>query len=382
MKSRLEAALGRSLANGVRRWRPRWYHRPMFKFRGPSVAQAPVPEPTATSIPPEDDQVRTRYLRRERFLVCDAVADFVSLNERFTILEGGAADSFSDTRWQAFDPARKRLYGFEPNREECDALNAKSREMGLDYRFYPIGLWREPCRLPLYENKSGGGTSFYRQDTALTDRWKFESSTVTRLAKDTFYPTGTSEWDLTTIDKWAAETGVSDIDFLKLNVQGAELDILQGATSILDNVIGMQVEVAFVVSYRDRPMFADVDKFLRSKGFTFFELIGHHCIGRADSPITAQQAPGLYGLYGQMIEAHGVYFRDPIDMLNQGQRIDHLTTAKLLKLAGFAEMYGQHEFCFELLRWLSRRDPKIDAMTQRCLETYRHYVGGWTGVGS
>lgn len=347
-----------------------------------TAAQIIAPKPAAPPIQQEDDTIRMRYLRRERFLVCDAVAELLPANEPFTILEGGAGDSFRDPRWQAFDPERKRLYGFEPNREECDALNAKSREMGLDYRFYPIGLWRETCRLPLYENKSWGGTSFYRQNTALTDRWKFESSTVTRLAKDTFYPTGTSEWDLTTIDKWAAETGVSDIDFLKLNVQGAEFDILQGATSILDNVIGLQVEVAFVVSYHDRPMFADVDKFLRSKGFTFFELIGHHCIGRADSPITAQQSPGLNGLYGQMIEAHGVYFRDPIDMVNQGLRIDHLTIPKLLKLAGFAEMYGQHEFCFELLRWLSARDPKIAEMTQRCLETYRHNFGGWTGAGA
>ena len=323
-----------------------------------------------------------RYLRRERFLVCDAVADLLPPNEPYTILEGGAADSFRDPRWQAFDSNRKRLYGFEPNREECDALNVKSRELGLDYQFFPIGLWREDCRLPLYENKSSGGNSFYRQNVELTDRWKFESSTVIRPSKGTFYPTGTSEWDLTTIDKWSAQTGISDLDFLKLNVQGAEFDILTGATSILDGVIGMQVEMAFVESYHGRPMFADTDIFLRSKGFTFFELIGHHCIGRIDSPITAQQAPGLNGLYGQMIEAHGLYFRDPIDMLNRGLSIDHLTTAKLLKLAGFAEMYGQHEFCFELLRWLSPRDPKIAAMTQRCLETYRRDFGGWTGVAT
>jgi hypothetical protein len=70
-------------------------------------------------------------------------------------------------------------------------------------------------------------------------------------------------------------------------------------------------------------------------------------------------------------EAHGIYFRDPIDLLKQGLPIDHLTTAKLPKLAGFAEMYRQHEFCFELLRWLSPRDPKIPDMTRQCLETYR-----------
>src|SRR5262249_17838698 len=160
--------------------------------------------------------------------------------------------------------------------------------------------------------------SFFPQNVALTNRWKFENANERFYASDIFYPLGTtSQWDVVSVDEWLHKNQIApDIDFIKLNVQGAELEILKGAERALESVTGLQVEMSFVESYLGRPFFADIDIFLRKQSFSFFDFIGHHCMGRKASPITVQNAPGLYPLLGQLIEGHGVYFKDPIDLHN------------------------------------------------------------------
>jgi len=308
--------------------------------------------PSTIADVPAPDPVRQRYIERRGFIIADLVAEALPQGDVFTILDGGAREALTDPRWQAFDQSRVRLYGFEPDAVEVEKLNEEVRKLGLDYRYFAGALWSEKTKLTFHENKSPGGGSFFPQNTDLTNRWKFENHQDKFLARDIFYPVGTSEWQMTSLDTWAQEqTEPVEFDFLKLNVQGAELEILLGAESLLDRTIGIMAEVSFVESYQDRPFFADIDRALRQHDFGFFDLIGHHYMGRARSPITVRHLPGLYPLWGQLIEGHGIYFRDPIDMQARGVAIDQFDEIKLLKLAAFAEVFGQIEYAFELLLW-------------------------------
>ena len=336
----------------------------------PRGAQAPA-------APAEVDETRQKYTRRERFIITDLISESLPPGERFLILDGGAREAFADPRWRVFERDRLTLHGFEVDPTECKKLNQAAKEMGLDHHYHPVGLWSREAKLPFYENKAPGGGSFYAQNTSLTNRWKFENKEALFYAREMFYPTGTADMTVTSIDEWALRADIDDIDFMKLNVQGAELEILEGARGLLDRVIGVQAEVSFVDSYHERPLFADVDRHLRGRGFTFFDLIGHHCIGRGESPVTAQQCPGLYPLWGQLIEGHGVYFKDPIDLEARGQDSE-FTVQKLLKLICFAEIYGQAEFAFELLGWLQRRlstrqDAEVDRITRVLTEATQRY---------
>jgi hypothetical protein len=151
---------------------------------------------------------------------------------------------------------------------------------------------------------------------------------------------------------------VSAIDFVKLNVQGGEIAILKGMGPMLAAVQGILVEVAFVESYDDRPFFSDVDIFLRNAGFTFFDLLAHHYVGRAASPYTARHAPTVDGTlgqlrssWGQLIEGHALYLRDPIAAVTPDAdtgAVDKNT----LRLAVVADVFGQTEFALEILSWL------------------------------
>ncbi|HUA52152.1 MAG TPA: FkbM family methyltransferase [Candidatus Sulfotelmatobacter sp.] len=334
---------------------------------------------------PPPDPVRQRYVERRGFIITDLVAAALPASEKFTILDGGALDAYADPRWQALDATRTRIYGFEPNALEVKRLNATAQEKGLDHRYFAGALWSRATTVTFHANKASGGGSLYEQNTDLTDRWKFENFEASFNARDMFRPTVTSQWATTSIDQWASESsgGPPDIDFMKLNVQGAELEILQGADSVIDRTIGVMAEMSFVESYKGRPFFADVDRHLRDKNFTFFDFIGHHCIGRAESPITVRHLPSLHGLWGQLIEGHGIYFRDPIDMAARGLSIDHRSAAKLLKLAAFAEVMGQIEYSFELLSWLEtlldrRGDAagarRVNALAAQAAKLYVSYM--------
>src|SRR6185503_5009621 len=72
---------------------------------------------------------------------------------------------------------------------------------------------------------------------------------------------------LTTLDEWAADAGVERVDALKLDVQGAALDVLAGAEERLSDVRVVETEVEFNPMYREQPLFADVDRFLRERDF-------------------------------------------------------------------------------------------------------------------
>jgi FkbM family methyltransferase len=310
------------------------------------------------AVPPvlsdEHTAMRTRYTTRQGFILTDIISRKLGVDERFTILDGGAREALSDPRWQVFDPSRVRLFGFEPDTAEVENLNKEAADRGLDYQYFPGALWGTQTEVTFYENKSPGGGSCFPQNTDLTDRWKFQNQQDAFMSTDIFYPTGTQQWQTTTLDDWAEKRGGADIDFMKVNVQGAELEILRGGETLLPNVIGIMAEISFVESYKDRPFFSDIDSYLRAAGFEFFDMIGLHYMGRSASDVTASHLPGLYPLWGQLIEAHGVYFRDPIRCEQKGEDMSAFTLEKVLKLVAFAEVFGQVEYAFELLGWLEK----------------------------
>jgi len=65
---------------------------------------------------------------------------------------------------------------------------------------------------------------------------------------------------------------MADVDFLKVDVQGAEILVFQGALECLKAALVVDVEVDFIPLYKNQPLFADVDAFLRSRGFMLHQL--------------------------------------------------------------------------------------------------------------
>lgn len=81
---------------------------------------------------------------------------------------------------------------------------------------------------------------------------------------------------------------------LKIDTQGFEKDVLEGADCSLKHIIEIQIELSFVEHYRGEILFEGMLKFLNNKGFTLVNL----------QPLTHQLEAG-----NSLRQADGLFFR-------------------------------------------------------------------------
>jgi FkbM family methyltransferase len=76
-----------------------------------------------------------------------------------------------------------------------------------------------------------------------------------------------------TTDNFFRSQNLERIDFLKLDTQGTELEILKGAREYLSDarIAVIKTEVSFLPVYRDQCTFSEIDRFLREQGFMFVD---------------------------------------------------------------------------------------------------------------
>ena len=65
----------------------------------------------------------------------------------------------------------------------------------------------------------------------------------------------------------------ANYDFIKLDVQGAELPILKGGVDTLDNIMGIEIEIEFKEIYKSQPLFSETNSFLEKNNFILIDFI-------------------------------------------------------------------------------------------------------------
>jgi FkbM family methyltransferase len=115
---------------------------------------------------------------------------------------------------------------------------------------------------------------------------------------------------------------VAGFDFLKIDVQGAELMVLQSAVEGLRNAVCIQTEVEFMPLYVDQPLFSDVDVFLRQHGFVLHRF--KPLISRVIRPLCLNN--DIFAGLSQIFWTDAIYIRD-------FTRLELLTADQLLRLA-------------------------------------------------
>lgn len=77
-----------------------------------------------------------------------------------------------------------------------------------------------------------------------------------------------------TLDSLVREDGrLNGPMLLKLDVQGAEISVLQGSTETLKRTEVIQLEIALLKYNEGAPLFADVVYFMNQKGFVMFDIL-------------------------------------------------------------------------------------------------------------
>ena len=156
------------------------------------------------------------------------------------------------------------VYGFDPDQEECARLSALYGNQSV--HLVPFGLAGVPGKRTLWFTAEPACSSLLEPDPELTRCYPALhcAQHVRRFEVDT-----------TTLDLWAKEAGVDVVDYIKVDTQGTELEILRGGTKVLSTVRCLEVEVEFNPIYLGQPLFAEVDIFLRSQGFVLWNFSNH-----------------------------------------------------------------------------------------------------------
>jgi FkbM family methyltransferase len=81
---------------------------------------------------------------------------------------------------------------------------------------------------------------------------------------------GIAQVETTTLDSYALSKGISDIDFIKIDVQGSSFGVLEGAKSLLENkaVRWIYAEAEFVEIYKNERRFSEIELLMRSYGYS------------------------------------------------------------------------------------------------------------------
>jgi FkbM family methyltransferase len=75
------------------------------------------------------------------------------------------------------------------------------------------------------------------------------------------------------LDDYAARANLPPPDFLKLDVQGAELDVLRGSEALLRTTKYILMEVALHRWNKDAPMIEEVFAYMASRGFECIDIV-------------------------------------------------------------------------------------------------------------
>lgn len=229
---------------------------------------------------------------------------------------------------------RARLIGFEPDPAECKRMASRYPPPG--YTFLPFFVGSGDVGT-FHETASPSAASLYRPDMQRLARFH-------NLA-DLFEVGATRSVVTQRLDDIP---GVEAMNFLKIDVQGAEMDVFEGAARLLSTCDVIQAEVEFVALYEGQPMFADVDRHLRAQGFQFHTFLDFG--GRCFKPLVANQNPNQ-GLR-QYLWADAVYVRD---FMNFAQ----IPTERLAALAIILhDIYSSVDLCMVALTEIDRRVGK------------------------
>jgi FkbM family methyltransferase len=250
----------------------------------------------------------------------------------FTTLEVGALPVDEEPSHALLDAfPGSSIIGFEVDEALCTSLNGKARP-GI--RYFPVALGAANEKRSFYETMHPMCSSLYRPNEELIRH--FNNMQMAMLKSVTTI-------DTISLDSFAEQQGIERVDFIKIDIQGAELDVFRGGVRTLSQTVGIVTEAEFIPHYLEQPLFGDVCGFLTQQAFLFHKFISFG--GRALKPVVIGDDVNTAV---QLLWTDAMFIKDilrPID----------LTDEQLLRLAVVALLYRSVDvthFC------LSRVDQK------------------------
>lgn len=222
------------------------------------------------------------------------------------------------------------LTGFEPDPEACKILE-DTAPAHAKYINKAVG-------------KPGPATFYSHHIGSLSSIFKISAKAARYLGKGFWAQRKIEEVAITLVSLDEIDS-MPKLDVLKMDIQGAELDVLKGGTQTLSDAVMIIPEVRFYQMYEKEPMWADLDILMRENGFVL-----HSFVHQKSVRLPSRVSKSLKMNAGtQLLDGDAVYIPSLEDP-------DKLSDEQLKRLALAADVITvSHDLCLLCLSILVDR---------------------------
>jgi FkbM family methyltransferase len=250
---------------------------------------------------------------------------------------GGLDEDFLAAAWAT------KAVGFEPDVGECQRLNA-----------LPAVPWRETKYLPTaISSEAGLGTLKIPHNTVGASLLRHNEAMIPMFGHPELHQVQDSVVVSTiTLDKAMDELQLTHIDYLKLDVEGAELDVLSAGEKALGTASAIKVECSFLEQRKGQPLIWEVADVLRKSGYVCAEVRDIHYWRRRPIPahpyVARHVMPYSRGIAAQ---CDLVFIRD----------FQQASNESLVRLFAVATILGHFDYAVTVVRSAPHLEDKIVA---------------------
>ncbi|MDG2433720.1 FkbM family methyltransferase [Flavobacterium sp.] len=196
---------------------------------------------------------------------------FFKKSDRLNIFDIGACEGEETIRYKKIFPlASVDLFEPLPKNQELILENIKKNNL-KNVRLHPIALSDVNSFTKLYISSGRPNEIQANLD------WDFGNKSSSLLAPEL---NNMPEWlhfneeievQTKTLDSFLVENNIDSIDFVHMDVQGAELKVLEGAKEKLQNIKSIWLEVANIELYKTQPLTSEIEVFMQENNFTLIK---------------------------------------------------------------------------------------------------------------
>ena len=260
------------------------------------------------------------------------------------VVDVGACSFGKDTEPYAglVRAGRARVTGFEPNAAALQELRALNPD--ADTHCFLPHIVGDGQAAVFHEMAWPLTSSLYPPERAVLDRYHALGEKVQLAAQHPI--------DTVRLDDVIAPAGM---DLLKIDVQGAERLVFDGARARLDECLVVWTEVEFAPLYRGQPLFGDIDARLREHGLHFLCFTDMAPCVLANWPLPTAQAPMPLPVRLQQLWADAIF-------VPSAERISAMSADAAARLALIAHhVLGAWDLCHAALLRFDGAHPSAAA---------------------
>jgi FkbM family methyltransferase len=200
-------------------------------------------------------------------------------NDKLTIFDIGSCDGLDSVKYARMFPASK-IYAFEPLSKNVELIYSNITTYAIStIKVVPVALSDKKGQEKFYVS-SGNPEELKSSD------WDYGNKSSSLLPPDR--TTEVLEWlkfdqvemvDTITLNEYCSSEKINEIDFIHMDVQGAELMVLTGAKSFISSIKMIWMEVENISLYKNQPLKSDVESFMKKNGFTKIKDTADHIAG-------------------------------------------------------------------------------------------------------